>query len=120
MLSPSATALEDTLQEGTSRSWQGALGVWQEIREPASQGTPDVERTAAARRSFSFSGQGKGQGDAALMQSRSRFGSYFEGWIKSYSGRSSRGFSETTRPEASEAPMIAFAAAEDSSTSGPL
>lgn len=31
--------------------------------------------------------------------SKVRFGSYFEGWIKSYSGRTSRGFSETTRPE---------------------
>ena len=31
--------------------------------------------------------------------SKVRFGPYFEGWIKSYSGRTARGFSETTRPE---------------------
>lgn len=31
--------------------------------------------------------------------SKVRFGPYFEGWIKSYGGRTSRGFSETTRPE---------------------
>lgn len=32
-------------------------------------------------------------------KSRVRFGSYFEEWIESYAGRTSRGFSETTRPE---------------------
>ncbi|HEX6782747.1 MAG TPA: site-specific integrase [Solirubrobacterales bacterium] len=31
--------------------------------------------------------------------SKVRFRAYFEGWIKSYGGRTSRGFSETTRPE---------------------
>jgi integrase len=31
--------------------------------------------------------------------SKIRFDAYFESWIKSYSGRTSRGFSETTRPE---------------------
>jgi integrase len=31
--------------------------------------------------------------------SKVRFGPYFESWIKSYGGRTSRGFSETTRPE---------------------
>jgi integrase len=32
-------------------------------------------------------------------RSRVRFGDYFEEWIESYAGRTSRGFSETTRPE---------------------
>ncbi|HXR61447.1 MAG TPA: site-specific integrase [Solirubrobacterales bacterium] len=32
-------------------------------------------------------------------RSRIRFGEYFDGWIVSYAGRTSRGFSETTRPE---------------------
>jgi integrase len=32
-------------------------------------------------------------------RSRVRFGEYFEEWIESYAGRTSRGFSETTRPE---------------------
>jgi len=43
----------------------------------------------------------KGEKDAGDRRpvSKVRFGSYFEGWIKSYSGRTSRGFSETTRPE---------------------
>jgi integrase len=43
----------------------------------------------------------KGEKDAGDRRpvSKVRFGSYFESWIKSYSGRTSRGFSETTRPE---------------------
>ena len=32
-------------------------------------------------------------------RSRVRFGDYFEEWIETYAGRTSRGFSETTRPE---------------------
>lgn len=32
-------------------------------------------------------------------RSRVRFGDYFDEWIESYAGRTSRGFSETTRPE---------------------
>jgi integrase len=32
-------------------------------------------------------------------KSRVRFGDYFEEWIETYAGRTSRGFSETTRPE---------------------
>jgi len=32
-------------------------------------------------------------------RSRVRFGDYFDEWIETYAGRTSRGFSETTRPE---------------------
>lgn len=43
----------------------------------------------------------KGKKDAGDRRpvSKVRFGPYFEGWIRSYGGRTSRGFSETTRPE---------------------
>jgi len=43
----------------------------------------------------------KGERDAGDRRpaSKIRFGPFFEGWIKSYSGRTVRGFSDTTRPE---------------------
>lgn len=43
----------------------------------------------------------KGKRDAGEKRpkSRIRFGGYFAEWIENYAGRTSRGFSETTRPE---------------------
>lgn len=41
---------------------------------------------------------GKNVGDSR-PKSKIRFGEYFPSWIESYSGLTSRGFSETTRPE---------------------
>lgn len=45
--------------------------------------------------------EAKGKRDAGEKRpkSRVRFGDYFTEWIESYAGRTSRGFSETTRPE---------------------
>ena len=45
--------------------------------------------------------EAKGNRDAGDTRptSRVRFGDYFKEWIESYAGRTSRGFSETTRPE---------------------
>lgn len=43
--------------------------------------------------------KGQRQGGDRRPASRVTFGEYFEGWIESYAGRTSRGFSETTRPE---------------------
>jgi integrase len=45
--------------------------------------------------------EAKGKRDAGEKRpkSRVRFGDYFAEWIENYAGRTSRGFSETTRPE---------------------
>lgn len=45
--------------------------------------------------------EAKGKRDAGEKRpkSRIRFGDYFGEWIENYAGRTSRGFSETTRPE---------------------
>lgn len=45
--------------------------------------------------------EAKGKRDAGEKRpkSRIRFGEYFAEWIENYAGRTSRGFSETTRPE---------------------
>ncbi len=45
--------------------------------------------------------EAKGRRHAGERRPMSRvdFGTYFEGWIKAYAGRTNRGFSETTRPE---------------------
>ena len=45
--------------------------------------------------------EAKGKRDAGEKRpkSRIRFGDYFDEWIENYAGRTSRGFSETTRPE---------------------
>ena len=43
--------------------------------------------------------KGNQQAGGTRPTSKVRCGPYFEGWIKSYGGRTSRGFSETTRPE---------------------
>lgn len=45
--------------------------------------------------------EAKGKRDAGEKRpkSRARFGDYFSEWIENYAGRTSRGFSETTRPE---------------------
>jgi integrase len=52
-------------------------------------------------RTFVEAREAKGTRDAGETRptSRVRFGDYFEDWIESYAGRTSRGFSETTRPE---------------------
>lgn len=52
----------------------------------------------------------KGEKDAGDKRpvSKVRFGPYFEGWIDSYSGRTARGFSDTTRPEY-ERPIRSYA-----------
>jgi integrase len=43
--------------------------------------------------------KGRRQSGERRPISRIRFDAYFEQWIKTYAGRTSRGFSETTRPE---------------------
>lgn len=43
--------------------------------------------------------QGRRQAGDRRPTSKERFGDYFARWIETYSGRTSRGFSETTRPE---------------------
>lgn len=43
--------------------------------------------------------KGRRQAGERRPVSRIRFDAYFEQWIKTYAGRTSRGFSETTRPE---------------------
>lgn len=52
-------------------------------------------------RTFAEAREAKGSRDAGDTRptSRVRFGDFFEEWIESYAGRTSRGFSETTRPE---------------------
>jgi integrase len=43
--------------------------------------------------------QGKRRGGDTRPTERITFGSYYRGWIKSYAGRTARGFQETTRTE---------------------
>jgi integrase len=59
------------------------------------------KQTTETVATFGEARERKGEKDAGDRRpvSKVRFGPYFEGWIKSYGGRTSRGFSETTRPE---------------------
>lgn len=59
------------------------------------------KQTTETFATFGEARERKGERDAGDRRpvSKVRFGPYFEGWIKSYGGRTSRGFSETTRPE---------------------
>jgi integrase len=52
-------------------------------------------------RTLALAREAKGRRQAGEKRpvERVAFPDYFEGWIKSYAGRTSRGFSETTRPE---------------------
>lgn len=59
------------------------------------------KQTTETVATFGEARERKGEKDAGDKRpvSKIRFGSYYEGWIKSYGGRTARGFSETTRPE---------------------
>jgi integrase len=59
------------------------------------------KQTTETVATFGEARERKGEKDAGDKRpvSKVRFGPYFEGWIKSYGGRTARGFSDTTRPE---------------------
>lgn len=59
------------------------------------------KQTTETVATFGEARERKGEKDAGDRRpvSKVRFGAYFEGWIKSYGGRTARGFSDTTRPE---------------------
>jgi integrase len=86
-----AAKLEKTATPGIYKRGSRYVIVW----EHRGRQHKESFRTMAEARE----GKGKRQSGARRPSSRIGFEQYFSEWIESYAGRTSRGFSETTRPE---------------------
>lgn len=86
-----AAKLEKTRYPGIYRRGSRYVITWEH------RGSPHKE----SFRTLSEAREAKGKRNAGERRpkSRIRFCEYFERWIKSYAGRTTRGFAETTRPE---------------------
>jgi integrase len=81
-------------EDALSRHLQARLALRDRVGTPRAPAQESFGSLAEAREA-----KGRRQAGERRPVSKVRFDAYFEQWIKTYAGRTSRGFSETTRPE---------------------
>lgn len=86
-----AAKLEKTRYPGIYRRGSRYVIVWEHRGRQHKESFGSLAEAREAK--------GKRQAGEKRPKSRVRFGDYFAEWIENYAGRTSRGFSETTRPE---------------------
>lgn len=86
-----AAKLEKTRYPGIYRRGSRYVIVWEHRGRQHKESFGSLAEAREAK--------GRRQAGERRPVSKIRFDAYFEQWIKTYAGRTSRGFSETTRPE---------------------